>query len=86
MNRRQFLKTSACRPPSLPSLAAGHLVTRKGTCDGKRRCDQCPQAGDCPDDKAEQWRTAQPAAWQIDPYKCVQCGKCATNCVLHIRR
>ena len=20
--------------------------------------------------------------WQIDPYKCVQCGKCATNCVL----
>ena len=19
--------------------------------------------------------------WQIDPYKCVQCGKCATNCV-----
>lgn len=20
--------------------------------------------------------------WQIDPYKCSQCGKCATNCVL----
>jgi electron transport complex protein RnfB len=20
--------------------------------------------------------------WQIDPFKCVQCGKCATNCVL----
>jgi len=21
-------------------------------------------------------------AWQIDPYKCIQCGKCATECVL----
>ncbi len=21
--------------------------------------------------------------WQIDPYKCTQCGKCATNCVLN---
>ena len=20
--------------------------------------------------------------WQLDPYKCIQCGKCATNCVL----
>ena len=20
--------------------------------------------------------------WQLDPYKCVQCGKCATACVL----
>jgi len=22
--------------------------------------------------------------WQIDPYKCVQCGRCATSCVLNI--
>lgn len=22
--------------------------------------------------------------WQIDPYKCVQCGRCATNCVLNL--
>lgn len=22
--------------------------------------------------------------WQIDPYKCIQCGKCADNCVLEI--
>lgn len=21
--------------------------------------------------------------WQIDPYKCVQCGRCATDCVLN---
>ena len=23
-------------------------------------------------------------AWQIDPYKCVQCGNCATECVLEV--
>ena len=22
--------------------------------------------------------------WQIDPYKCVQCGRCATDCILRI--
>ena len=22
------------------------------------------------------------SVWQIDPYKCIQCGKCATHCVL----
>jgi electron transport complex protein RnfB len=21
--------------------------------------------------------------WQIDPFKCIQCGRCATDCVLH---
>lgn len=32
------------------------------------------------------WMAATPSAdttvWQIDPAKCVQCGRCATNCVL----
>jgi len=22
--------------------------------------------------------------WQIDPFKCIQCGRCATNCVLDV--
>ena len=26
--------------------------------------------------------TAGATLWQIDPQKCIQCGKCATNCVL----
>lgn len=83
MNRREFLKTSACTV-AFAAIAggAGHLVTRKSTCDGKRPCDQCPQAGACPDDKAQIWRATQPTAWQIDPYVCIQCGKCATTCVL----
>jgi len=25
---------------------------------------------------------AEPRVWQLDPEKCVQCGKCATECVL----
>ena len=25
---------------------------------------------------------AQKTVWQLDPYKCTQCGKCATECVL----
>lgn len=26
---------------------------------------------------------AAETVWQIDPFKCIQCGKCATNCVLN---
>ncbi len=26
--------------------------------------------------------TAEPLVWQIDPYKCIACGNCATHCVL----
>ncbi len=33
------------------------------------------------------WQVAKPAAgetvWQLDPTKCVQCGRCATECVLN---
>ncbi|MCP4645295.1 MAG: twin-arginine translocation signal domain-containing protein [bacterium] len=33
------------------------------------------------------WWTAKPASgrmvWQLDPTKCVQCGRCATHCVLN---
>ena len=27
--------------------------------------------------------SAAETLWQIDPYKCIQCGKCATHCVLN---
>lgn len=33
------------------------------------------------------WLASRPDAasmvWQIDPSKCIQCGRCATNCVLN---
>lgn len=25
---------------------------------------------------------AEPMVWQLDPHKCIQCGQCATHCVL----
>lgn len=28
--------------------------------------------------------SAQEFVWQIDPYKCTQCGQCETNCVLTV--
>jgi electron transport complex protein RnfB len=31
-----------------------------------------------------QRHTTGDTVWQIDPYKCVQCGKCATECVLEV--
>jgi len=29
-------------------------------------------------------RSGGRTVWQIDPYKCIQCGKCATDCVLEV--
>jgi len=26
--------------------------------------------------------TAEKYVWQIDPFKCTQCGRCATSCVM----
>ena len=31
---------------------------------------------------ATRWRGRQ-MVWQIDPFKCTECGQCATHCVLH---
>ena len=28
--------------------------------------------------------TEQPLVWQIDPFKCTQCGRCQTECVLDV--
>ncbi len=32
----------------------------------------------------KQWDTAGTLVWQIDPQKCIGCGKCADHCVLNI--
>jgi len=33
---------------------------------------------------ADRSGAGEPTVWQIDPLKCNQCGKCATNCVLEL--
>lgn len=85
MNRRKFLR--ACgRTVILGSLAAigGSLLYKdqiSGTleCSSAGTCSTCPSLSDCSKPQAIQSKTT---LWQIDPRKCVQCGQCATNCVL----
>jgi Na+-translocating ferredoxin:NAD+ oxidoreductase subunit B len=38
-----------------------------------RSCEGCPDSSFC----------RRPTVWQLDPAKCVQCGRCATRCVLN---
>ena len=83
MERRNFLKNAA-RLIGLAAISggAGQLALRSGKCVGSGACATCGQLGNCDDAKAASYRAKQPTLWQIDPYKCTQCGKCATTCVL----
>ena len=71
---------------ALASLACGVLLRKRytlnGTCDGG--CAGCPDLESCTDPTAAPFRApaVQRTVWQLDPAKCIQCGKCATNCVL----
>lgn len=83
MKRRDFLK-NAGRFLGIAAVGggAGHLALRQGKCVGSGACAECGQVGTCADEQAAAYRAKLPTLWQIDPYKCTQCGKCATNCVL----
>ena len=59
----------------------GRLALRQGACV-PGGCATCGTATSCAQDQAAAWRSRQPTLWQVDPYKCIQCGKCATACVL----
>ena len=89
--RRDFLR-DALRYLALGAIsaAAGSLALGRQRLArmGSRLCTICPT---CPGE--DQCRFGEAAAptpapvttyvWQLDPYKCVQCGRCATNCVLN---
>ncbi len=83
MKRREFLSNTV-RFLGVAALAggAGHLALRKGKCVGSGACAECGLVGTCKDPQADAYRAKVPTLWQIDPYTCIQCGKCATNCVL----
>ncbi|MEI6456284.1 MAG: ferredoxin [bacterium] len=82
-NRREFLNTMV-RGVILAGMAflGGGLIfrQRKGSaCPPGIACGSCPRAGGCDLPQAAGFRKT---VWQLDPSKCIQCGRCATNCVM----
>jgi len=81
--RRDFLNT-IIRGGILAGLTffTGGLLLRsgkEGLCGFDFACGNCSRSGNCdlPEAKAK-----LKYVWQLDPAKCIQCGRCATNCVL----
>jgi Na+-translocating ferredoxin:NAD+ oxidoreductase subunit B len=90
--RRDFLRDA------LRCLALGGLASVAGTLLARTRAGGAPGAACSPDQcgtcLSRAWCglrsrlsrsrvTAMPTVWQLDPNKCVQCGQCATTCVLN---
>jgi len=82
-NRREFLNT-LMRGGILAALGlfSGALVFRsrdKNSCSYGFDCSRCSKNENCNLPAALE---ARQMVWQIDPAKCIQCGRCATNCVM----
>ena len=91
--RRSFLR-DALRYVALGGLAsvAGALFARtRQDSAASRGCDS-QQCGTCAGrawcglrNRLSRGHVASlPTVWQLDPAKCVQCGQCATHCVLNL--
>jgi Na+-translocating ferredoxin:NAD+ oxidoreductase subunit B len=97
LNRRQFLK-SVVRGGILVALTGFSGIMLKKwlgspECRKGYACGRCTLAEQCALPEAEEFRQNHPeirkqgtmtgqTVWQLDPSKCIQCGRCATNCVL----
>lgn len=90
--RRDFIR-SLSRGVLLAALACfgGSAALRRrcskpGGSDQGKACEGCPDLQKC--SPASSWLNGQVAerrtVWQLDPAKCIQCGRCATNCVLQL--
>ena len=86
--RRDFM-TGMLRSLALGGLtlyggAAAWRALRKGRLAGPCAASAgCPSAAQCEGDTRRCLRvTDTPLVWQLDPAKCIQCGRCATECVL----
>jgi Na+-translocating ferredoxin:NAD+ oxidoreductase subunit B len=81
--RREFISTIV-RGGILAGLTflTGGLLFRtgkEGQCGFNFACGTCSRSGSCSLPEAVMNRQY---VWQLDPAKCIQCGQCATNCVL----
>ena len=82
-SRREFLNTLA-RGGILAALGllSGVLVFRsrdENSCSYGFDCSRCSRSKSCMLPAALE---ARQMVWQLDPAKCIQCGRCATNCVM----
>lgn len=66
------------------AVLLGRRCSRTGGADNGRACSGCPELARCTSGYAVLVRpvSARRTVWQLDPAKCIQCGRCATNCVL----
>ncbi len=82
LNRRDFIQTIV-RGGIFAGLTVltGVLIyrSRQGGCTSGIACVNCLKSKDCNLPAANAFRQT---VWQLDPAKCIQCGRCATNCVL----
>ena len=88
-DRRAFLR-SCGRGLILGVMAAvlGPLFLRRGrsrSCGSQTPCAGCPTLAACARPEAAATRRVRTGGtvWQLDPNKCVQCGRCQTECVLN---
>ena len=92
LNRRDFLRSTlrGVLLAGLAGLGGLSLLRRRcalpGGADGGRACGSCPDLARCtlPSALAAQPVIEPRTVWQLDPAKCIQCGRCATNCVLSL--
>ncbi len=86
--RRDFLRDlmRGAMLLALASFAGGVLLRKRCAAPGDNypgACTGCPDISTCNDPAASAFRTPiQRTVWQLDPAKCIQCGQCATDCVL----
>lgn len=83
-SRREFLK-GLLRGALLLGLAGlggkaalGRRCPAAGDPAAAKLCKGCPDLTSCPSAVLSAGRKV----WQLDPAKCIQCGRCATSCVL----
>jgi electron transport complex protein RnfB len=85
--RREFLRSLGRGAffAGLAALCGAILFKRRCTVSGGAECPTCPDLASCSLPAALKIRnlSRRNMVWQLDSAKCVQCGRCATNCVLN---
>ena len=81
-DRREFMRRIGRYSMAACLGAVGVAVARRSAfCSSGPMCDGCPERSGCGSARKRRVRD-DGMVWQLDPEKCVQCGRCATDCVL----